>query len=379
MKNFKINNLSIHTIEISYAIAKSTYYCVTKFLYSSDKRILSDGAKTQYLGFTDRGITLIMLRFADTDTFRLRYIINPARFYDSGDYVGLTDTADIAGILNDIGDFLSKKCGMLPHPMDGRVTRIDLTKNIFVGENLQYIVKLINRIYIPPKFTQYMLRDGGYPRGNATFTKLNKRGRKLFELSFYDKHSEMVSHMENSSYRYSAEPLEAAKGILRIELWLYAPRLKNMKRTHDFHTVREFLDILPQIIDEIAYKNIRALYLAGDFYKLEQIEGIIENSGYHNRIKSLMLEFIKSAAEHKSADIAASQFSNAYGFECAKNLFYRFNDLGIVPVPIAVKIKFRDGASRIRDMPRISLRLLFNSGSRAYDNEKGNRRLRYQF
>ena len=82
----------------------------------------------------------------------------------------------------------------------------------------------------------------GKYKNNATFTKLNKnKNRKIFELSFYDKLSEMKNHIQNYSYNYSPDNLENAKGILRVEFRLYIERLKRLKKTYKFKDCRSFL------------------------------------------------------------------------------------------------------------------------------------------
>lgn len=53
----------------------------------------------------------------------------------------------------------------------------------------------------------------------------------------------------------------------------------------------------------------------------------------------MLLKFINSVKTHKNAELAAFDFKEKYGSEKLKIILSRFNELGIIPVPIAVKEK----------------------------------------
>ncbi len=198
-------------------------------------------------------------------------------------------------------------------------------------------------VYIPKTFGKYILKSGRYPKDNATFTKRSKNNRqKIFELSFYDKHSEMKSHITNSHYYYDEDTLKKASGILRMELRLYSSRLKNMKRSNHFHTAYELLSNFPKIVYKITYKNFRCLFMIGKFYKADKIKQKISESGYHEKTKVMMFKFIDSATTHKNAELAAFDFEEKYGGKKLKIILSKFNELDIIPVPIAVKKKINE-------------------------------------
>lgn len=77
--------------------------------------------------------------------------------------------------------------------------------------------------------------------------------------------------MKNLRYCYTEDILKNAEGILRIELRLYAPRLKNMKKSNHFNTADELLSKLPEMVYKITYKNFRSLFMLGGFISLMKL------------------------------------------------------------------------------------------------------------
>lgn len=190
----------------------------------------------------------------------------------------------------------------------------------------------------------------GKYKNNSTFTKLNKN-RKIFELSFYDKLSEMKNHIQNYSYNYSPDNLENAKGILRVEFRLSIGRLKSLKKTYKFKDCIGFFSMLNMEIENILMKNLRSLYMIGSFYKLDIIKNLIETSGFKEKTKRLMKEFIMLSVKYKNSNIVAIQFEDKYGEERLKWVLKKFNNIEVIPVPISIRQPFDkwsflgDGAS----------------------------------
>ena len=339
MKKFYIDDLKIHTIELTHDIAINDYKNLLDYFYSANKRIMQENNIKNYLGFINKGFQIKLCAFNEPCCYQIKYIINPARFYDNNNYLELSDINSITETLKSMSGFLISNYKGFPPLLNCRITRIDLTKDIYVGENIGYIIKLLNRCYIPETFSKYKLKNGNYPKDNATFTKRSKSGGKIFELSFYNKYSEMKAHTENSKYCYDANTLQRANGILRMELRLYSRRLNNMKKSLHFNTASELLSNLPEIVYRITYKNFRSLFMIGKFYKSDEIKQKISESGYHEKTKCMMLMFIDSVMIHKNAELAAFDFEEKYGEKKLKIVLNNFNELRIIPTPIAVKKK----------------------------------------
>lgn len=192
----------------------------------------------------------------------------------------------------------------------------------------------------------------GKYKNNSTFTKLNKnKNRKIFELLFYDKLSEMKNHIKNYSYNYIPDNLEKANGILRVEFRLSIGRLKSLKKTYKFKDCIGFFSMLNMEIENILMKNLRSLYMVGSFYKLDIIKNLIETSGFKEKTKRLMKEFIMLSVKYKNSNIVAIQFEDKYGEERLKWVLKKFNNIEVIPVPISIRQPFDkwsflgDGAS----------------------------------
>lgn len=341
--NQNINNLKIHTIELTYYLSQTEYKQLLEYFFSQKKKCYKEKSNSiAYNGFTNKGIRIKLSEYASDELlsrriYSLKYIITLGRYIDNENYLELVDIDKAVNLLEGIGSFLSSEYYLLPKPMECKMTRIDFTKDIYVGENISYIIGLLNRCYIPYDYE----RNFGNKNNNATFTKrsLNKN-KKIFELSFYDKYREMTNHIKNSKYQYSREVLAKARGILRVEFRFYNSRLKNMKKTYEYNTIQEFFGIITDEIGNIINKNLKSLYLIGNFFKLDDIDLKIETSYLKKKTKKLMNEFIELSVKHKSADKAATKFEGKYGEEKLKNIMKAFNNIGIIPVPIAVRQNF---------------------------------------
>lgn len=230
----------------------------------------------------------------------------------------------------------------MPHPLNCRITRVDFTRDLYVGDNIDYIIQLLNRCYKPYGYK----KNFNNTDNNATFTKYNSKEQKLFELSFYDKYKEMNSHIDNHNYQYDEETLNAARGLLRMEFRFYKPRLKNLKKSYPYKTVSDFLVMAEFNIEKIIEKNLRSLYLSGDFYKLNTILDMIDFSTYKDKTKKKMRDFIKLAAKHKNSDTAAIEFADKHDEKELKTMLKSFNKLGIIPAPISVRQLFDEWSFR---------------------------------
>ncbi len=346
-----IFDFKIHTVEFTYFLDNQSYKLLYEYFFYVKKKCYTENNTIYFHGFTDRGIRVEMNTFYNDNRYlfyKIKYIITPSRFKDNDNYLELTEPKYIIDILNDIGEYLKNTNKLLPIPLECILTRIDFTHDFYTGENTTYIIKLLNRCFLPKNYIRLQMPTGRYYKNNATIIKYRKNSfQKIFGVSFYDKYEEMVSHR---NYDYSPEILNSAKGILRAEFRLYNARIKNMKYAARIKDTEKLLNLLSNTVNDIIYKNMRRLYLLGNFYKLDKIIDIINNSRKHDKTKKIMIDFIRSAADHKSADIAARDFEQLYGYDILKKLIAEFNSIGIIPVPIAVSQNF-DKWEMIKKIP----------------------------
>ena len=331
-----MKKLKVHTIEFTKIIDYALYRKLREFLFNGTERCYTKGNKVKYEGFASCGIRLELMQyttegFPNSLQFKIKYIFTPSRFISNNDYLGLTDITELSEITNQIGSFLFSKSELLPHPLECKITRIDLTQDLQVGDNVDYLINLLSRSYIPYKWE----RTYRSCAGQATFTKKSVDGKKIVELSAYDKYKEMQSHIYNSGYYYSPETMDRAKGILRIELRLYNLRLRNMKKKYHWDTSEEFFCVLERHLNDIASDCFKKLYLAGTFYKLNAISEMIEFSDYQKRTKRKMQDFISLVAEHKSLQTAAYIFTDNYNEKALKDILKKFINIGVIPNPIS--------------------------------------------
>lgn len=334
-------NMKIHTIEFSKILTYEEYKNMTEYVYSQNRKCYKKMYAIIYTGMNDKGIRLELYnhRVNDGAYYKLKYIITLGRYRKNDNYLELVEIRKAYNLLAEIGEYIKTQCEILPLPNECNITRIDLTKDIYVGDSIEYVIKLLNKSFTGynciPNYTEY--------KENATFTKCSSKSmNKIFELSFYDKYEEMKHHIDSGNYYYDEDMLNQAKGILRAEFRFYKIRIQGMKKSGNFKITEDLLNWLSKKSDEIIEKSLGKLYLKGAFYKLDRINIEVAMSNFKTKTKEKMIKFIKLSALHKSSITAAEYFSEEYSENDLKKIMKNFNEIGIIPTPISVRQKFEE-------------------------------------
>lgn len=334
-------NMKIHTIEFSKILTYEEYKSMTEYVYSQNQKCYKKMYAIIYTGMNDKGIRLELYnhRVNDGAYYKLKYIITLGRYRKNNNYLELVEIRKAYDLLEEIGEYIKTQCELLPLPNECNITRMDLTKDIYVGDSIEYVIKLLNKSFTGynciPNYAEY--------KENATFTKCSSKSRnKIFELSFYDKYEEMKHHIDSGNYYYDEDMLNQAKGILRAEFRFYKIRIQGMKKIGNFKITEDLLNWLSKKSDEIIEKSLGKLYLRGAFYKFDRIKIEVAMSNFKTKTKEKMIKFIKLSALHKSSITAAEYFSEEYSENDLKKIMKKFNEIGIIPTPISVRQKFEE-------------------------------------
>ena len=334
-------NIKIHTIEFSKILTYEEYKNMTEYVYSQNRKCYKKMHAVIYTGMNDKGIRLELYnhRVNDGAYYKLKYIITLGRYRKNDNYLELVEIRKAYNLLAEIGEYIKTQCEILPLPNECNITRIDLTKDIYVGDVVDYIIKQLNK-----SFTGLRCKPNYIDcKENATFTKhSSKSSTKIFELSFYDKYEEMKHHIDSGNYHYDEDMLNQAKGILRVEFRFYKTRIQGMKKNGNIKSTEELLNLLSINSEDIINKNLSQLYLKGAFYKLDRIKMKIETGRFHTKTKHKMLEFIRLSVLHKSSKTAAEYFIREYSETELKKVMEKFKEIGIIPTPISVRQKFEE-------------------------------------
>ena len=91
-----------------------------------------------YTGMNDKGIRLELYnhRVNDGAYYKLKYIITLGRYRKNDNYLELVEIRKAYNLLAEIGEYIKTQCEILPLPNECNITRIDLTKDIYVFEQM---------------------------------------------------------------------------------------------------------------------------------------------------------------------------------------------------------------------------------------------------
>ncbi len=62
-------------------------------------------------------------------------------------YLELVEIRKAYNLLAEIGEYIKTQCEILPLPNECNITPIDLTKDIYVGDVVDYIIKQLNKSF----------------------------------------------------------------------------------------------------------------------------------------------------------------------------------------------------------------------------------------
>ncbi len=143
-------------------------------------------------------------------------------------------------------------------------------------------------------------------------------------LSIYLKYPQM----QERSYLYDAGEIEQAKGQVRFELRVKAPKLRYLKKKYARPTSIQLLDAVQDIGIDILGAYLGGIYGTGKFVKTSHaIELVKQTNCHHKQVKGIMSQIIRQA---RKTDIAEAFHilppQQRYMFKTY------FNRLGISPV-----------------------------------------------
>lgn len=182
------------------------------------------------------------------------------------------------------------------------------------------------------------MRKGAYPYKSIRMKEYSETGKRYidtinsftvtsgsFEFSIYSKYKQLNREKE----KYSADEIDRALGIIRIELRIYRSKVRREEIKHDAQGIEEFLNET----NEIAKKNIpRYLSLSygkGAFVTIQEAKRRIERTNWKRKKKGEMEKILKCVSRGNLQCVKNEYEEKFYEYmEC-------FNSLGISPITVA--------------------------------------------
>ena len=229
---------SIHTFEVNGTYtdceAKRTVFMAIQKMVSAGKyyRIPYHGSSKKGCSYKrkDGGLTITLAEYPD---FRKRYItlsgVNLARIAGDPSRLSLTDLSP-EGLVMQEQAFLDEleQLGLLEieESVKWKMHRLDITQDFYVKCDPSLMVKII----------RYAGSVDPYRKGRALHYNQHNEIRSCkfektwYDFALYDKHQQLLN-CEKESYPISPDDLERSKNLIRYEIQLKRPSLKEFE--HD--------------------------------------------------------------------------------------------------------------------------------------------------
>ena len=229
---------SIHTFEVNGTYtdceAKRTVFMAIQKMVSAGKyyRIPYHGSSKKGYSYKrkDGGLTITL---ADYPDFKKRYItlsgVNLARIAGDPSRLSLTDLSP-EGLVMQEQAFLDEleQLGLLEieESVKWKIHRLDITQDFYVKCDPSLMVKII----------RYAGSVDPYRKGRALHYNQHNEIRSCkfektwYDFALYDKHQQLLN-CEKESYPISPDDLERSKNLIRYEIQLKRPSLKEFE--HD--------------------------------------------------------------------------------------------------------------------------------------------------
>lgn len=295
----------IHTFQISKSMDYSTY---CKIIASLEQVNYDKNSNKSYLcsyyGLYEQGITIEFKRFAlcsRESQYVIDYIINPSRLCGNDSFLALylhDISIDIPARINNL---LLGKSKYLPLADECNLTRCDFTFDVKMNSEkaVKDYIKLLNRAYIPNGFERYMIYSRSSKRAVLSKNDFNTFIKNRINIQIYNKKEAILDHNRRSikKHRYSTADIEQTKGIVRFEIRLMRHLINGICQKRSISSLNDFLNCSQEICDELFTYYFEKIFGGHRFLTLRDTIDLIESSGFYQKTKCELIDFVKTVNE----------------------------------------------------------------------------------
>lgn len=296
--------------------------------YKTDRKFLV----TEKWGFNY--VRIVKCKVKDVHYYWMEIKINPRAMLHNRNYpfVYVASREDIKASIEILNQFW-KEIGL--DWIDSRlfyIHRIDYCVNISVGDEDS------SNIYMR------LMRKGAYPYKSKRMKEYSETGKRYidtinsftvtsgsFEFSVYSKYKQLKSEKE----KYSAEEIDQALGVIRIELRVYRNKVKREETKHDVQGIEELLDITSQVAQENIPRYLAETYGTGIFVTIQEARKRVDATNWKKKTKEKMKSILKLVSRLNLQD-AKEEYEKEF-----PKYMKKFNEIGISPITIASNCAYK--------------------------------------
>ena len=310
---------SIHTFEVNGTYtdceAKRTVFMAIQKMVSAGKyyRIPYHGSSKKGYSYKrkDGGLTITL---ADYPDFKKRYItlsgVNLARIAGNPSRLSLTDLSP-EGLAMQEQAFLDEleQLGLLEieDSVKWKMHRLDITQDFYVKCDPSLMVKII----------RYAGSVDPYRKGRALHYNQHNEIRSCkfektwYDFALYDKHQQLLN-CEKESYPISPDDLERSKNLVRYEIQLKRPSLKEFehdkleskssKFQFENHALFHYFDKISDDIPLFLYRYAVDYFGKHSWYNVPTALKAVQMSNLDDDTKELVRAYIEAQDEPELTD-----------------------------------------------------------------------------
>lgn len=347
------DGFSIHTFELSCQIKGKHYHEIKDYLYSlrtDSGKILTFTENKQVvkcIAFSDYGLNISLVK-NDSDHgyqgYYVRIFVSPRRLLDpETDYLGILPPHKKS--IDEVAEKFKTILANTPIPCDINayiLTRADLCTNIRCSNEKLFreMVRVIHKLPTPPKYKRKLHKTSTKGMSEAKKSKAVKADNRYNKHYFKVSCDSMDLVIYDKTYQMAAEGLTEVDyedfdyGVLRFECRLSRDPLLKLMKNENLGTTKQLLKHLVVNSKDIMLDDFSRCFAEDDFCRLDEIENVIEESGYHKKMRESMLELSRRLSRGKIVDKVFDRME-ADGWKLdRKDILHRFEKLGVSPIPL---------------------------------------------
>lgn len=293
----------VHTATLTYRIPFEKAYIYNNFIHEPDTVPYKQYDYAYFnTRFKNKGIVVFTKRI-NTPKFKAYLLIcriNFKRLIEQKDKTLLFTESNFSEVQMEFDNCMFL-LGELPEFHEWNVNRLDYSINIKTPYVKQYI-KLMQKGDLPN--SQKMRydkesRNYAHQEGSVYLPSKARDGRKnsnktgSMTINFYDKQDQLQKEHESNPEKVTAEVVEQAQDILRLEVQCFRTELAYLKKKYDLPDMKMYRFLDAKISFNVIQNQLLAICKTGDYRRKKVALAMIDNIRGQKKTKEELKSIIK--------------------------------------------------------------------------------------
>lgn len=294
----------IHTAELTYRPTSALYQ---RFIRLDSTRYYQNEMRYTNTSLSHVGITYIKARIASHEGFtRYEFImrINFNRLIEQQNRVAVVQENDLAAVYDAFKGYIEllmppdPELPTMPQLTDWYVHRIDYCVNIRTTNVAEYI-NLLQKSTIPHYYRLDYDQNRNYTqkKGSLYLVSTAKKKNRSTTINIYDKFDQLQKEHESGVEHVSAEVVEQARNILRIEVQCHKSKTDRIAKKYKFENGKKLLEFWKMnVCFDVLEESINRITKNATFQRRSVALQMIDNLKCTKNKKERLQQLLKDIA-----------------------------------------------------------------------------------